>query len=257
MRKVKDLWVINTLSNPRPTLETYRYAMPGEENVPQSEVDVIDLATKTRVKMNADRFKDQTVNIATKPPRPGQTAGRGGGGGGGGIVNAQGRPVPSEWLSDSNDKLYFTRLSRDMHRLDVVLANTATGEAKTLVEERLNTYIETKPARLVNGGNEMVFWSERDGWGHLYLYDANTGALKNRITEGEYVATGIEGVDDKTTHPLHLRRRPREGGGPVLHRTSIASASTAPASSCSIPATRRTPCRCRSRRSTSSTTRRA
>jgi dipeptidyl-peptidase-4 len=210
VRKVKDLWVINSLSSPRPTLETYRYAMPGEENVPQSAIEVLALATKNRVKMNADRFKDQTLNIATKPPRPGQTAGRGGGGGGG-IVNAQGRPVPAEWLSDSNDKLYFTRLSRDMHRLDVVLANTTTGEVKPLIEERLNTYIETKPLRLVANGSEMVFWSERDGWGHLYLYDANTGALKNRITEGEYVATGIEGVDDKT-RTIYISAGGREKG---------------------------------------------
>ncbi len=59
---------------------------------------------------------------------------------------------PAEWLSDAADKLYFTRLSRDMHRLDVCVADTATGEVKPLVEERLNTYIETKPLRLVNNG---------------------------------------------------------------------------------------------------------
>jgi dipeptidyl aminopeptidase/acylaminoacyl peptidase len=42
-----------------------------------------------------------------------------------------------------------------------------------------------------------LFWSERDGWGHYYLYDAASGALKNRVTDGEFVTTGIEGVDDK------------------------------------------------------------
>ena len=105
--------------------------------------------------------------------------------------------MPAEWLSDSNGKLYLTRQSRDLHRLDVCLADPATGEVKTLIEERLNTYIETKPLRLVNSGADVIFWSERDGWGHFYLYDANTGALKNRITEGEYVTTGIDSVDDK------------------------------------------------------------
>ena len=108
-------------------------------------------------------------------------------------------------------KLYFTRLSRDQHRLDVVVADTATGDVKTLIEERLNTYVESKPLRLVNGGTELIFWSERDGWGHFYLYDAATGALKNRITEGEFVATAIEGVDDKA-RVLYLSAGGREKG---------------------------------------------
>ncbi len=95
------------------------------------------------------------------------------------------------------DKIYFTRLSRDMHRLDVCVADTATGEVKPLIEERLNTYIESKPLRLAGNGSELIFWSERDGWGHFYLYDAVTGALKNRITEGEFVTTSLESVDDK------------------------------------------------------------
>ena len=45
-RKVADLWVINTLANPRPTLETYNYAMPGEANVPQSHLEIFDVASK-------------------------------------------------------------------------------------------------------------------------------------------------------------------------------------------------------------------
>jgi dipeptidyl-peptidase 4 len=183
-RKVKDLWVINALSTPRPTLESYRYAMPGEEHIPQSEMHVFDRSTRQRVTMKGDRFKDQTLSIATAPvPNNIQRDPR--------------RPIPAQWLSDSPGKLYFTRLSRDQHRFDVLVADTATGEVKTLIEERLNTYVESKPLRLVGNGTEMIFWSERDGWGHFYLYDADSGALKNRITEGEYVATAIEGIDDK------------------------------------------------------------
>jgi dipeptidyl-peptidase 4 len=195
VRKVKDLWVINPLSNPRPTLESYRYAMPGEENTPQSEIFVFDIKAKSRTKMKAERFQDQTVNIATKPQRP--VAGAGGGRGGGGGAGPQTPPRPQEWLHDGTDKLYFTRLSRDMHRLDVCVADTATGEVKPIIEERLNTYIESKPLRLAGNGSELVFWSERDGWGHFYLYDTATGALKNRITEGEFVTTSLESIDEK------------------------------------------------------------
>jgi dipeptidyl-peptidase-4 len=197
-RKVADLWVINALAQPRPTLETYRYAMPGEANIPQSEVHVFDRNSKQRVTVKEDRFPDQTVQIAAMAPRNN-------------IQRDPRRPIPAQWLSDTPDKLYFTRLSRDQHRLDVGVADTATGEVKTLIEERLNTYVESKPLRLVNGGTELIFWSERDGWGHFYLYDAATGALKNRITEGEFVATAIEGVDDKA-RVLYLSAGGREKG---------------------------------------------
>ena len=150
----------------------YRYAMPGEENIPQSEIYVFDRNSKQRVTVKADRFKDQT-RADRRPCRSATTSSA-----------IRGGPIPAQWLSDAPDKLYFTRLSRDLHRLDVCVADTATGEVKPLIEERLNTYIESKPLRLVNGGAELIFWSERDGWGHFYLYDAATGALKNRITEG-------------------------------------------------------------------------
>src|SRR5258706_526639 len=68
---------------------------------------------------------------------------------------------------------------------------------KTLVEERLNVYIETRPVRLISGGRELAWWSERDGWAHYYLYDGN-GNLKRQITSGEFVSDEILSVDDKT-----------------------------------------------------------
>src|SRR5262249_39386069 len=198
---VAGLWVINSLAQPRPTLETYRYAMPGEVNVPQANLEVFDLASKARVIVKADRFKDQTLAISTarvtdlererartlrvergdqdqqdqqEQQKKQQQRQRGPGG----------QELEPKWLGDTSDKLYFTRTSRDMHRVDICVADTATGEVKTLIEERLNTYVETKPLWLVNNGQELIHWSERDGWGHYYLFDGG-GALKNQITFGE------------------------------------------------------------------------
>jgi dipeptidyl aminopeptidase/acylaminoacyl peptidase len=206
-RTVKDLWVINSLAQPRPTLETYRYAMPGEENIPHSEMYVFDVASKAGMRLKADRFKDQSLGIPTRPQRA-LAGGRGGGRGGAGQTTP---PRPAEWLADSGSKIYITRQSRDLHKFDICIADTATGEVTPIVEERLNTYIETKPPRLVNNGADLVFWSERDGWGHLYLYDANTGALKNRITEGEFVVTSIDAVDDTLRH-IYFTAAGREKG---------------------------------------------
>lgn len=204
-RKVADLWVINSLANPRPKLESYRYGMPGEANQPQSEIEVFDIPSKARVKVKSDRFKDQQISIysarvtnlererarAVQVDRSGDQDQQQQGGG------PPPSPVEPKWLSDTSDKLYFNRTSRDLHKIDVCVADTATGEVKTLIEERLNTYVEVKPLWLVNNGQELIHWSERDGWGHYYLFDAN-GTLKNQITSGEFYSDTIEGIDEKT-----------------------------------------------------------
>ncbi|RPJ84622.1 MAG: S9 family peptidase, partial [Acidobacteria bacterium] len=169
---------------------------PGEENVTLTEINVFDRATKAMVKVKADRFKDQQLSIATarlpqggpqenEAEEPQQRA-----------AGAPDAPPP-QWLSETPDKLYFTRVARDQKKVDVCVADPATGDVKVLIEERLNTYIETKPLRLAANGQELLFWSERTGWGHFYLYDANTGALKNAVTSGEFVTTALEGIDDK------------------------------------------------------------
>jgi len=181
-RKVADLWVINSLANPRPTLETYRYEMPGEENQPQPEILVFDLATKGKVKIKAEKFKDQTLNIFSSPRKA--------------LDREREFPPPAQWLADTTDKLYFGRQSRDLHGYELCVADTATGEVKVLIEERLNTYVEVQAPRLLGGGKEIVWWSERDGWGHYYLYDGE-GKLKAQITSGEFVGQGIEQVDER------------------------------------------------------------
>ncbi|MEI9971238.1 MAG: DPP IV N-terminal domain-containing protein [Ignavibacteriota bacterium] len=67
-RKVKPLWVISSLANPRPTLETYKYAMPGDADYPQAHLEVFDVASKARSEMKADvsGFKDQRVRVETE-----------------------------------------------------------------------------------------------------------------------------------------------------------------------------------------------
>ncbi len=180
-RKVADLWVINSLASPRPKLETYRYAMPGEENVDQAELLIFDRESKTRIKAKADAFKDQSIQVATARSM---------------ARDRDKEKTEPRWLSDTSDKLFFSRLSRDLKRVDVCVADTATGEVKTVIEERLNTYIETQPLWTLGNGQEFIHWSERDGWGHYYLFDAN-GNVKNQITTGEWVTGAISHVDEK------------------------------------------------------------
>ena len=80
--------------------------------------------------------------------------------------------------------------------MDVCTIDTATGAVTPVLQERMNVYIETKPLRLIGNGAEMLWWSERDGWGHYYLYGSD-GKLKNQIDKGEFVAEEVVSVDEK------------------------------------------------------------
>jgi dipeptidyl-peptidase 4 len=194
-RKIPKLWVISALANPRPTLETYPYAMPGEANAPQSQLEIFDVASKQRLLVKAESFKDQTVQVEVERPTP--------------RAREHERTEPL-WANAGSDKLYFTRLSRDMKRLDLCVADAATGEAKAVIQERMNVYLEDKPLRVINNGAELIWWSERDGWGHYYLYGSD-GTLKNQIDKGEYVAEDVSYVDEKA-RVLYMTASGHEAG---------------------------------------------
>lgn len=195
-RKSGDYWVINAIAEPRPTLETYKYDMPGEENVSQTEIWIADISSREVSHIETARFKDQTTTIleARQFPRP----------------DAE-EPIPDLWLSTRSDELYYGRISRDLKRYDVVVADLVSGESRVLIEERLNTYIEVQPVELLATG-EMIWWSERNGWGHYYLYGPD-GSLKNQITAGSYSTRGIEGVDE-TNRVIYFTANGREDEDP-------------------------------------------
>jgi dipeptidyl-peptidase 4 len=210
-RKVADLWVIHTLANPRPTLETYSYAMAGDVNVPQEEMQVFDVASKQHLLIQTAAFKDQSLTIATDRTLARDRERE--------LQQLQGErqnlfgfgpPALGPWLSDTSDKIYFIRSSRDLHRVDVCVADTTTGTSKPLIEERSNVYLDTQPLRQLGNGQELIWWSERDGWGHYYLYDAE-GHLKNQITSGEYMTADILAIDDKT-RVMYFTGNGRESG---------------------------------------------
>jgi dipeptidyl-peptidase-4 len=180
VRAVKELWVINSVSDPRPTLETYKYWMPGEKESPVAYVLLFDNATKNFKELNVKQFKDQDINIWNAAPLQSSR-------------DDDWRPLL--WLGN-NDQFYFTRSSRDLRRIDLCSVNITTGDVKTLVPERLNTYVETRRPGIVNNGSEIIEWSERDGWAHFYLYDGN-GNLKNEITSGAFHCESIVGIDEK------------------------------------------------------------
>ena len=180
-REVKDLWVINVMSKHRPTLETYKYQMPGEKEAPVEHLYIFDMQDNSRKEINTSAYKDQTLGIETRP-----------------LMQRQ-RDMEERstvWLGD-NERFFLTRSSRDLYRIDVCSYTVGQDTLVPVIEERMNTYQETRSLKALGNGKELIHWSERDGWAHLYLYD-DQGNLKNRITKGPWHVEEILKVDEKT-----------------------------------------------------------
>ena len=168
---------------------------PGEKEAPHDEIWLFNFPDSSHFQIQLDTFKNQTVSVLSAPRLK---------------KNRDDKHRPNLWLAKTADKLYFTRTSRDLKRVDICVADTKSGAVKVLIEERLNTYIDIQPLRLINNGEEMIHWSERDGWGHYYLYDSE-GNLKNQITSGPWHCDGVEGVDE-ANRVLYFRANGKEVG---------------------------------------------
>lgn len=163
-RKVKDLYLVNSLSQPRPTLKTYKYDMPGDKEISQSELLVIDVETKKITKFNIDRWQDQYFEVL--------------------------------YVSKDSERIYFERTNRAYNEKELCVINVLTGEVKVLVHEVDKPFMDFKMVSVsfLNDGKDIVYRSERSGWGHYYLYDGE-GNLKNEITSGDWVAGPICEID--------------------------------------------------------------
>jgi dipeptidyl aminopeptidase/acylaminoacyl peptidase len=170
-RKVKDLWLVNTLKQ-RPTLITYKKPMPGEKYIPQDEALVFDVNSKKMVKLDTDtrEWEDQALGNNFL---------------GGGF-----------YQNDSSDYLYILRHNRGWDKVDILKADTETGETQVLFSEVSKPFFNIFFTTLVplNDNSEFIWYSDRTGWGQLYLL-GDKGKVKNRITNGFYAVGNILKVD--------------------------------------------------------------
>ncbi len=178
-RHLNPLWVINNVGGARPTLETYKYQIPGEKDSTEVELYVFDAETLKPKQVHVAAFKNQTVGIYGKD-RDKSSYLR--------------KRYRNFWLGDNNT-FYISRSSRDLKRIDIVAVNV-DGTSKTIVEERSNVYLDINKPYFVNNGTQFIHWSQRDGWGHYYLYNTN-GTLVRQLTSGEYNCESITGYDAK------------------------------------------------------------
>ncbi len=174
---LKDFWVINVLKE-RPELFSYKYQMPGEES-PHFWLELFNAETMERREVDMTKYKEQMLFICNRP-----------------AMNADRYDKPNRvvWQGD-NDKFYVIRQSRDIQRADLCVVDVTTATAKDLIVEEMNTSIEWQMPTLISNNNEIIQWSERTGWAHLYRYTAD-GELINQITKGEWHVSNVLGADD-------------------------------------------------------------
>lgn len=182
-RHIEDLWVIHTTRKGRPQLETYKYHMAGEQDFYKTEMLVFDTKAKTKKEIQLDTTIQQSIGFYSYPRKK----------------SARRDENNPRLLLSKKGKIYFNTVSRDRKRLDVHVADIATGEIKTLIKEHSNVYIENRGKTIVlfNNEQEILFWSERDGWGHFYLYDA-AGNLKRQVTNGDFHVDSFQGLDEQS-----------------------------------------------------------
>lgn len=161
-RDVAELFLVNSLSEPRPTLQQYKYSMPGENKVRHSELMMFSKKTGKLIRLKP-KWKDESY-------------------------------VDLRWMA--NGELRVLRRDRLVRNIEYGIANPETGDFKVLFSERLEKAgMATQSLRYLDKRDEMIWWSERSGWGHYYLYGTD-GKLKNSITRGRFRASSILDVDE-------------------------------------------------------------
>ena len=204
-RHLSPMWVINNVGGKRPTLETYKYQMPGESDSTEVELHLFDSQTFVSKQIHVPAFKNQTLGVFSKDRTK---------------ASYTGKHYISYWHGN-NTEFYISRSSRDLKRIDL-LAVSVDGTVRNVLSERSNVYLDMKKPYLVNDGRQFVHWSQRDGWGHFYLYNAD-GSVVRQLTSGEYNGEDITGFDVKTQTLTFTANGREPGEDPYyLHHYAVA-----------------------------------
>jgi dipeptidyl aminopeptidase/acylaminoacyl peptidase len=178
-RKVGEMYLVTTNVG-HPKLEAWKYPLPGDSVIPMIH----------RVIIETENPKVIQLNVPADPHRASLSD----------DISSSGTLDDVDWSEDGT-QLAFLSTSRDHKQEKFRIANAQTGDVREVFEEVVNTQYESGQDainwRYLPKTNEIIWYSERDNWGHLYLYDATTGKVKNQITTGNWVVTTIEKIDEK------------------------------------------------------------
>ncbi|MDQ6828123.1 MAG: S9 family peptidase [Gemmatimonadota bacterium] len=190
-----------------PRLFQYVFAVPGDSIIPKYDVHVLDVDAKTNV-----RVQDEPQAH---------------------VVHGMSGLQAIKWAKKS-DKLYVTNALRGAKRVRLTVVDLKSGQWKKITGDSTSTYLELFAGGggapnwdVANDGQDVLWYSERDGWAHLYRYD-ESGKLKNQITSGPWAVAAIAKVD-APAQQVYYTAWGKEPGVPYyarLYRTSFDGATT-------------------------------
>ena len=198
-RGVQEMYLVDTKVG-HSTLKAWKYPLVGDSIVSMITRVVIDvdLAKAVRLQLPPDFHRSTTCDHISC---------------GGGLTDV-------EWAPDSKS-LAFVSTSRDHKTANLRVADAQTGAIRDVLEEKVADFFESGAGRVnwhvLPATNEVVWFSARDDWGHLYLYDLTTGKLKNRITSGNWNVQQVRRIDEKT-RAIFFTGNGREPGDPYYRR---------------------------------------
>ena len=179
-RNSKDMYLVSTNVG-APKLEAWKYPLPGDKEIP----------TIRRVIIDVENPKVIAINVAPDAHRGTLSD----------DISSSGTFDDIDWKADGSE-VAFVSTSRDHKNEKFRIANATTGAVREVFEETVKTQFESGQGsinwRYLPASKEIIWYSERDNWGHLYLYNAATGKVKNQITKGDWVVTRLLRVDEKT-----------------------------------------------------------
>jgi dipeptidyl aminopeptidase/acylaminoacyl peptidase len=179
-RKTGEMYTVSSRIG-HPQLETWKYPLVGDKDVTMIERVIIDVdaAKVTRLKMPPDQHRSSLCDNL--------------------VCEAGWEDV--QWAADGKT-LVFVSTSRD-HKMETVrIADAATGAVRDVFSETVPTFFESGYGhvnwRYLSKRNEILWFSQRENWGNLYLYDAGTGKLKHAVTQGDWNVDEVLRVDQET-----------------------------------------------------------
>ena len=188
-REVGEMYLVSTPVSPvgHPTLRVSKFPLPGDQV----------MAMLHRVIIDAD--SGRIVRFQMPPDYHRATLGD----------DFSLRAM--QWSPDAS-QLAFISTARDHKQATLRVADAASGSVRTVLDEKVVTQYESRiGCQVLWATNEFLWYSERDNWGHIYLYDWNTGKLKNQITAGEGPVIQLVRLDEKT-RTLWFEAQGREKG---------------------------------------------
>lgn len=192
-RNVSDTYLVSTNVG-APKLSQWKSALPGDPNI----------AMISRVIIEVDSPKVIRLQMPPDPHRSTQCD----------DISCDGSWDDVYWNTDGTS-LAFVSTSRDHKKENLRVADASTGKVRDVYEEISPTQFESGQGtvnwRYLPATNEFIWFTERDGWGHLYLYDLTTGKLKNQITSGNWAVWRVSDVDEKN-RTIYFEAGGREKG---------------------------------------------